>query len=162
MWVYFSRFIEEVQKQMVKSFYRVMKCHQASYLSFLSSSVCRFRLHVHKIIAAFLGITYTFWAKGKRQKLRCQINQSLLKHPKNSQKFSTSELYTKSVHACMLSHVQLLGPHGLQPSRPLCPWDTGVGCHFLLQGIFLTEESNPCLLLLSLYHWGACVPKHLP
>ena len=30
-------------------------------------------------------------------------------------------------------------PHGLQPTRLLCPWDfsgksTGVGCHFLLQG----------------------------
>ena len=33
----------------------------------------------------------------------------------------------------------------------LCPWDspgksTGVGCHALLQGIFLTQESNPHLL----------------
>ena len=33
--------------------------------------------------------------------------------------------------------------HGLEPARLLCPWDfsgknTGVGCHFLLQGIFLT------------------------
>ena len=32
-------------------------------------------------------------------------------------------------------------PCGLQPARLLCPWDfpgnsTGVGCHFLLQGIF--------------------------
>ena len=32
-----------------------------------------------------------------------------------------------------------------------CPWDfpeehTGVSCHFLLQGIFLTQESNLCLL----------------
>ena len=40
-----------------------------------------------------------------------------------------------------------LQPHGLQPSRLLCPWDspgknTGVGCHSLLQGIFLTQESN--------------------
>ena len=31
-------------------------------------------------------------------------------------------------------------PHRLQPARLLCPWDspgknTGVGCHFLLQGI---------------------------
>ena len=33
----------------------------------------------------------------------------------------------------------------------LRPWDspgknTGVGCHFLLQGIFLTHGSNPCFL----------------
>ena len=39
---------------------------------------------------------------------------------------------------------------GLQPARPLCPWDcpgkkTGVGCHFLLQGIFPTQGSNPGL-----------------
>ena len=40
-----------------------------------------------------------------------------------------------------------LRPHGLQPTRFLCPWDppgknTGVGCHFLLQGIFLTQGQN--------------------
>ena len=39
------------------------------------------------------------------------------------------------------------------PARLLCPWDfpgknTGVGCHFLLQGIFLTQGSN-----LHLWHW---------
>ena len=44
-----------------------------------------------------------------------------------------------------------LATHGLQPARLLCPWDspgknTGVGCHFLLQGIFPTQESNPGLL----------------
>ena len=43
-------------------------------------------------------------------------------------------------------------PRGLQPIRPLCPWDspgknTGVGCHFLLQGTFPTQGSNPWLLL---------------
>ena len=44
-----------------------------------------------------------------------------------------------------------LWPHGLQPIRLLCPWDfpgkdTGVGCHFLLQGLFPTQGSNPGLL----------------
>ena len=43
-----------------------------------------------------------------------------------------------------------LRPHGLQPARLPCPWDfpgnnTGVGCHFLLQGIFPTQGSNPGL-----------------
>ena len=38
----------------------------------------------------------------------------------------------------------------------LCPWDfpgknTGVGCHFLLQGTFLTQGSNPWLLPLLLH-----------
>ena len=46
-----------------------------------------------------------------------------------------------------------LWPHELQPARLLCPWDfsvksTGVGCHFLLQGIIRTQGSNPGLL-----HW---------
>ena len=46
-----------------------------------------------------------------------------------------------------------LQPHGLWPTRLLSPWNssgknTGVGCHFLLQGIFLTQELNPSLL-----HW---------
>ena len=44
-----------------------------------------------------------------------------------------------------------LQPHGLQPAWFLCPWDfpgrnTGVGCHSLLQGIFLTQGLNPGLL----------------
>ena len=47
-----------------------------------------------------------------------------------------------------LTHLQ---PHGLQPARLLCPQDfpgknTGMGCHFLLQGIFQTRRLNPSLL----------------
>ena len=43
-----------------------------------------------------------------------------------------------------------LRPHGLQPTRLLHPWNflgksTGVGCHFLLQGIFPIRGSNPGL-----------------
>ena len=42
-------------------------------------------------------------------------------------------------------------PHGLWPARLLCPWNfscknTRLGCHSLLQGIFLTQGSNQCLL----------------
>ena len=40
-----------------------------------------------------------------------------------------------------------------EPARRLCPWDspgknTGVDCHFLLQGIFPTQGLNPHLLCL--------------
>ena len=50
-------------------------------------------------------------------------------------------------------------PHGLQPARLLCSWDfpgknTGVGCHFLLQGIFPTQGSS----LLLLYWQAGCLP----
>ena len=46
----------------------------------------------------------------------------------------------------------------LQPTRILCPWDSpgsnnGVGCHFLLQGIFLTQGLN--LHLLRFLSWQA-------
>ena len=60
-----------------------------------------------------------------------------------------------------------LWPHGLKYARLLCPWDfpgknTGVGCHFLLQGIFPTQGSNPGLLhcrqtLYPLSHQGSSV-----
>ena len=51
--------------------------------------------------------------------------------------------------------LNLLRPHGLQPTRLLCPWDipsknTGMGCHFFLRGIFPTQGLNSCLL-----HWQA-------
>ena len=60
-----------------------------------------------------------------------------------------------------LSRVQLLQPHGLYPARLLYPWDspaknTGVGCHVLLQGIFLTQGLNLGLLFRKqiLYHYA--------
>ena len=63
-----------------------------------------------------------------------------------------SSLVTKSC----LTLTQL---HGLHPTRLLCPWDfpgknTGVGYHFLLQRVFLTQGWNPHLLLgrQILYH----------
>ena len=51
-----------------------------------------------------------------------------------------------------------LWPHGLQPTRLLCPWDypgknTGVGSHLILRGMFLIQGSNPELLWLL--HWQA-------
>ena len=39
--------------------------------------------------------------------------------------------------------------------------DTGVGCHLLLLGIFLTQGSHPCLLILP--HWQAgSLPLEIP
>ena len=53
------------------------------------------------------------------------------------------------VCVCVLSHVW-------NPAKFPCPWNvsskiTGVGCHFFLLGIFLTQGSN--LPLLCLLHW---------
>ena len=63
------------------------------------------------------------------------------------------------VPSCVCSVAQscaTLWPHGLQPTRILCirnfqASNTRVGCYFLLQGIFLTQGSNP--RLLHLLHW---------
>ena len=60
-----------------------------------------------------------------------------------------------SVLSCF-SHAQFLVTLCRVSARLLCPWDspgknTEVGCHALLQGIFLTQESN--LSLLYLLHW---------
>ena len=56
------------------------------------------------------------------------------------------------------SHVQLLATPWTVAHRLLCPWDhtgksTGVDCRALLQGIFLTQGWNLCLL--RLLHWQA-------
>ena len=51
-----------------------------------------------------------------------------------------------------------LQPHGLQPTMLLCPWDfpgknTGISGHFLLQGIFPIQGSNPYFLRLLHCRW---------
>ena len=56
-----------------------------------------------------------------------------------------------------------LQPFRLYPTRLLCPWDspgktTGVGCHAFLQGIFLTQGSNPCFLCLLHWQEGSLPP----
>ena len=48
-----------------------------------------------------------------------------------------------------------LWPHGLQPTRLLCPWDfpgksTGVGCHCLLR---ISSFLKRILLFISVYFW---------
>ena len=69
--------------------------------------------------------------------------------------------FVMSFYVCVLSHPIVpdsLWPHGLQPARLLCPWNfpgmnTGLGCHFLFQGIFPTQGSY--CHLLHLLHWQA-------
>ena len=63
---------------------------------------------------------------------------------------TTTSSETKESVSCSVMP-DSLRPHELQPTKLLCPWDfpgkdTGVGCHFLIQGIFPTQRSNPGLL----------------
>ena len=79
----------------------------------------------------------------------------------SSNPFSTlqSDQYFQNVNGIdVCAHAQQLQscltlcyPIDYNPTKLLCPWDspgktTGVGCHFLLQGIFLTQELNLRLL----------------
>ena len=66
--------------------------------------------------------------------------------------FSKFLYITSLLQLCMcvlsdFSHSDSLRPHGLQPTRLLCPWDSpgknpGVGCHFLLQCMKVKSESE--------------------
>ena len=80
----------------------------------------------------------------------------------NHVKGRESERKGKESRSVMSNSLQ---PHGLQPPRLLPPWDfpgkrTGVGRHFLLQGIFPTQALNlglpPCRqTLYPLRHQGS-------
>ena len=70
----------------------------------------------------------------------------------------TGELLFRPSESVSHSCLTLCDPRGLQPTRLLCPWNspgknTGVGCYFRLQEIFLTQGSNPHLF--HLLHWQA-------
>ena len=60
-----------------------------------------------------------------------------------------SQSESKRVSPSVVSHS--FGSHALQPTRLLCPWNspvknTGVGCHFLLQGNLPNPGIKPASL----------------
>ena len=75
----------------------------------------------------------------------------------------SSEILYYYIHMCVLRST-LCDPMECSPPgssiREFIPGkNTGVGCHFLLQGIFLTQVLNPFLLYLLhwqifFYHWA--------
>ena len=95
---------------------------------------------------------------------QCSSQENTFPERQSSGPFSAPPTITGPAHSgllrvplatlcCVLSQVDSLRPYGLWPTRLLCSWDfpgknTGVGCHLLLQGIFLSQGSNSCLL-----HW---------
>ena len=91
-------------------------------------------------------------------------NSFMIKKKKNSPESG----HRGNMHVCMLSHSVMsnsLQPSGLQSTMILCPWDfsgknSGVGCHFLFQGIFLTQELNLCLLQLLHCRWILYLLSH--
>jgi len=73
---------------------------------------------------------------------------------------SVSYKYVTQCCCCCLVAKSCLMLCNPMPTRILCPWafsgkNTGMACHFLLQVIFPTQESNPHLLNCRwiFYHW---------
>ena len=77
--------------------------------------------------------------------------------------FTNRETNKRRHQVCSCLRAQLcltLRPRGLQSARLHYPWgfssNTGIGCHALLQGIFLTQGMNSHFLYHRqiLYHWS--------
>ena len=69
-------------------------------------------------------------------------------------------LWACACHVCSVMF-NSLWLHELSPARVFCLWDfpgknTGVGCHCLLQGIFLTRDQThiSCIVRWILYYWA--------
>ena len=82
-----------------------------------------------------------------KKKIKIKKKKTILKNypPKKKTHYAYVESVCSFVSGSFRSHRH-------QSARLLCPWDslgknTGVGCYFLLQGIFLTQGSNLHLLL---------------
>ena len=82
----------------------------------------------------------------------------------NAYTYACMHMLCYVMYACVLNcfslRPNLCDPVDCSPPRRLCPWDspgknTGVGCHALLQGIFLTQGWNPHLLCLLCWHAGS-------
>ena len=100
----------------------------------------------------------------------CSLRHRGLLEPDHSEKQTNKQLFWNNPDClvkpacCVCSVASVMSdsfwPYELKVTRLLCPWDssgknTGVGCQALLQGIFPTQGSKPCLLYCKwiLYRW---------
>ena len=100
-----------------------------------------YSLHLHLYSCPENGFIYTVF-----------LNSTYMNYTIFVFLFLTSLCKTDFCSCCLVVSDSSVA-HGLLPTRLLSPWNfpgknTGVGCPFLLQGIFLTQGSNLCLL-----HW---------
>ena len=69
-------------------------------------------------------------------------------------------VYSLCIHTQSLSHVQLFVTQWTV-AHQVFKTEYGVGCHFLLQGILLTQKSNPGLLCLLVWQVDSLPLSHL-
>ena len=91
---------------------------------------------------------------------KVKIKQSKQQQQTNEKQFGISCCHVCQVASVVSNSVQ---PHGLQPTRLPCPWDspgknTGVGCHFLLQCMKVESESEVTQSCLTLSDPMDCGP----
>ena len=107
----------------------------------------------------FSGVAWCLWTLGNN--LGAFISVSILyslclKYVLHEGKFLCWEVKVLVAQSCLT----LCDPMDCIPTRFLCPWNTGVCSYYLLQGIFLTQESDSDLLhfreiLYCLSHQGS-------
>ena len=127
------------------------------YLSVLSSVLHRWKLVPRSLITCskvlrspnlpYLSLFQFYKAKMMIQVWTCK--KLSLKSQGFTSHYFSPEPACVAFSLSVMSHS--LRPHGLQPARLLCPWDspgknTAVGCHFLLQGIFQPREWTQILV----------------
>ena len=109
---------------------------------------------MHKCILTLLLVQTKGW------KLLHQRVGLCLVLKQNTKSFFQSLFYCLVTKPCLT----LSCLHGLESTRFLCPWDfpakkTGVGCHSLLQGNFLTQGFKPDLLYCRQTHTHTHTPQ---
>ena len=135
-------FFGDMSVQVFYSFFNQMYCCSSSLYTSEYQSLIRYmfwNILYHSIGCLFILLPQ--WPVDVTPRLREKVNMQL-----------------DRMFACVLSRVWLLWPRGLYPARLLCPLSfpgksTGMGCHFLLVGDFLTQRLNPHLLRLSRCRW---------
>ena len=105
--------------------------------SLLRSLVCILEISFHKI-------------EIKEEKRKNRESKKRVKEAREEDKKKGGKREKRERKKCrQLSSTafEIIHNSSVMPFRPLCPWDfpgrnTGVGCDFLLQGIFLTQGLN--------------------
>ena len=132
-----------------------------------ASGHCSRKFPLSLVSSGFLYIlSYPHWCanillKKKRKPSSSCIILCFVAESRSSQRWSLLAVFISLPFFLLLSHSVVsvsLWTHRLLPTRLFCPWNfpgknTGVGCHFLLQGIFPIQGLN--WYLLGLLHWQA-------
>ena len=154
---------QNIRSELSRSGFTAFNLQRCSFFTFTKTISLNFEYSIHPSTWVSLGVIqkdykslylYIVLRTQTKSSLR---SQGSMNHKCHERKQKESEVAQSCPTLC--------GPHGLQPTRLLHPQDspgknTGVGCHFLLQGIFPTQGSNPGLphcrqTLFPLSHQGS-------